>query len=149
MRSIVGDTSHKEWLWWAIDHHTGEFLVFHFGTREDKKPGQTVIFTPSVCYKHGIYSDHKYAYRSPVTEREVVTGKENTQKIERKHLSLRTWCSRLVRKGIHLSKDPHMHKIVIAVVITFWFFQIIIWQTTSFAHYSFIPFTRSRRIVHD
>jgi insertion element IS1 protein InsB len=59
--------------------------------------------------------------------REVVTGKENTQKIERKHMSLRTWCSRLVRKGIRFSKDPRMHKIVAALVINFWFFQRIIW----------------------
>ncbi|MDR3233510.1 MAG: hypothetical protein LBT46_07605 [Planctomycetaceae bacterium] len=32
-----------------------------------------------------------------------MVSKKNTQKIERKHLSLRTWCSRLVRKGIRFS----------------------------------------------
>jgi hypothetical protein len=32
---------------------------------------------------------------------------------KRKHLSLRTWCSRLVRKGIRFSKDLRLHKIVI------------------------------------
>ncbi|MDR2659298.1 MAG: IS1 family transposase [Spirochaetaceae bacterium] len=62
-----------------------------------------------------------------ITDSEVVTIKKNTQKIERKHLSLRTWCSRLVRKGIRFSKDPGMHKIVIALVINFWFFQRILW----------------------
>ena len=37
-------------------------------------------------------------------------GKE-VSKLERKHLSLRTWCARLVRKGIRFSKTAHMHKI--------------------------------------
>ncbi|MDR2660290.1 MAG: IS1 family transposase [Spirochaetaceae bacterium] len=59
-----------------------------------------------------MYFDNNFAYRSRITDSEVVTGKKNTQKIERKHLSLRTWCSRLVRKGIHFSKDPGTHKIV-------------------------------------
>jgi insertion element IS1 protein InsB len=87
------------------------------------------VFLPLyiLILKSALYSDHKYAYRSRVTGSEVVTGKETTQKIERKHLSLRTWCSRLVRKGIRFSKAHHMHKIVIALVINFWFFQRIFW----------------------
>jgi len=40
----------------------------------------------------------------------------------RKHLSLRTWCSRLVRKGIRLSKRHDMCRIVVALVKNFWFF---------------------------
>jgi insertion element IS1 protein InsB len=74
-----------------------------------------------------VYSDNNFAYQSRITDSEVVTGKKNTQKIERKHLSLRTWRSRLVRKGIRFSKDPNMHKIVVALVINFWFFQRILW----------------------
>ncbi|MDR2394217.1 MAG: IS1 family transposase [Treponema sp.] len=57
----------------------------------------------------------------------LLQPKENTQKIERRHRSLRTWCSRLVRKGIRFSKDPRMHKIVVALVITVWVFKRIIW----------------------
>jgi IS1 family transposase len=52
-----------------------------------------------------VYSDNNYAYRSHSTGNEAVTGEENTQKIERNHLSLRTWCSRLVRKDIRFSKE--------------------------------------------
>ena len=40
----------------------------------------------------------------------------NMQKIERKHLSLRTWCSRLVRKGIRFSKKRDMHRIVVRII---------------------------------
>jgi insertion element IS1 protein InsB len=40
-------------------------------------------------------------------------GKRNTQKIERKHLTLRTRIKRLVRKTIGFSKSIQMHDIVI------------------------------------
>ena len=28
------DKGHQIWLWWAIDHDTGEVIAFWFGTRE-------------------------------------------------------------------------------------------------------------------
>jgi IS1 family transposase len=37
-----------------------------------------------------VYTDNNTAYQSRVTNGKVVTGKKNTEKIERKHLSLRT-----------------------------------------------------------
>jgi IS1 family transposase len=40
----------------------------------------------------------------------------------RKHLSLRTWSARLMRKGIRFSKTAQMHKIVVALTINIWFF---------------------------
>ena len=33
MWRFVGDKSRQYWLWWAIDHNSGEPLAFHFGTR--------------------------------------------------------------------------------------------------------------------
>ena len=126
MWSFVGDKSHQYWLWWAIDHVTGEPLAFHFGTREYENLDELLALLKPFDIKV-VYSDNNFAYQSRVTNSKVVTGKENTQKTERKHLSLRTWCSRLVRKGIRFSKDHRMHKIVVALVINFWFFQRIIW----------------------
>jgi insertion element IS1 protein InsB len=126
MRGFVGDKSHQYWLWRAIDHNSGEPLAFHFGTREHGNPDELLSLLSPFDIKI-VYSDNNYAYRSRITNSEAVTGKENTQQIERKHLSLRTWCSRLVRKGICFSKDHRMHKIVVALVINFWFFQRIIW----------------------
>ncbi|MDR3109881.1 MAG: IS1 family transposase [Planctomycetaceae bacterium] len=41
------------------------------------------------------------------------------QKIERKHLSLRTWCSQLARKEARFSKAEQMHKICVGIVINF------------------------------
>jgi IS1 family transposase len=126
MWSFVGDKSHQYWLWWAIDHSTGEPLAFHFGTREYENLDELLSLLKPFDIKV-VYADNNFAYQSRVRSSEVVTGKENTQKIERKHLSLRTWCSRLVRKGIRFSKDHRMHKIVIALVINYWFFQRVIW----------------------
>jgi insertion element IS1 protein InsB len=74
-----------------------------------------------------VYSNNNFAYKPHITASEEVTGKQNTQKVERKHLSLRRRRSRLVRKGIRFSKDPRMHKIVVALVINFWFFQRNLW----------------------
>ena len=34
MWSFVHDKSQQYWLWWAIDHNTGEPLAYVFGTRE-------------------------------------------------------------------------------------------------------------------
>jgi insertion element IS1 protein InsB len=126
MWSFVGDKSHQYWLWWAIDHTTGEPLAFHFGTGEYENLDELLALLKPFDIKI-IYTDNNLAYQVRVRNSEVVTGKGNTQKIERKHLSLRTWCSRLMRKGIRFSKDHRMHKIVVALIINFWFFQRIIW----------------------
>ena len=56
-----------------------------------------------------VYADGNCAYKKHMSESTVITGKMNTQRIERKHLSLCTWCSRLVRKGIRFSRLHLMH----------------------------------------
>jgi insertion element IS1 protein InsB len=64
-----------------------------------------------------VYTDGNYAYYERFSP-EVLTGtKKNTQRIERKHLSVRTWCVRLVRKGIRFSKTEQMQRIVVALTI--------------------------------
>ncbi len=126
MWSFVHDKSHQCWLWWAIDHNTGEPLAFCFGTREHKNLDALIGLLSPFGIKV-VYADDNYAYKSRLTDSELITGKANTQKIERKHLSLRTWCSRLVRKSIRFSKDERLHIIAVALVINFWFFSRIVW----------------------
>ena len=46
-----------------------------------------------------------------------VPGKRNTQKIERKHLTLRARIKRLARKTICFSKSIQMHDIVIGLFV--------------------------------
>jgi len=125
MWSFVYDKSQQYWLWWAIDHNTGKPLAYCFGTREHKYLDE--LKTLLKDFNIGtVYADENYAYKSRITESKVVSGKRNTQTIERKHLSLRTWCSRLVRKGIRFSKSHLMHRIVVGMVINHWFFDRIL-----------------------
>lgn len=122
MWSFVHDKSQQYWLWWAIDHNTGEPLAYCFGTRKHKYPDE-LLELPADFNINIIYSDDNYAYKSHITNSEVITGKRKTQRIERKHLSLRTWCSRLVRKGIRFSKSYLMHRVVVGLVINFHFYK--------------------------
>jgi insertion element IS1 protein InsB len=68
------------------------------------------------------YTDGNYAYYERFSPEVLTVMKKNTQKTERKHLSLRTRCARLVRRGIRFSKTERMRKIVVSLVINVWFF---------------------------
>jgi IS1 family transposase/transposase-like protein len=102
MWRFAGDKSRRYWLWWAVDHDTGEPLAFRFGAREYENPDELLALLRPFDINM-VYSGNNSAGRPLVTGSEAVADKENTQKTERKHLSLRTWCSRLVRKGIRFS----------------------------------------------
>ena len=68
-----------------------------------------------------VYTDGNYEYYERFSSEVLSVTKRNTQRIERKHLSLRTWCARLVRNGIRFSRTEQMHKIVVALTINVWF----------------------------
>lgn len=122
MWSFVHDKKQQYWLWWAIDHTTGTPFAFCFGSRKHCNLDKLLeLLRPFNISR--FYSDDNWAYHEKIDSEKLYTGKRNTQKIERKHLSLRTWCSRLVRKGLRFSKSHLMHKIVVGLVINFWFFN--------------------------
>jgi insertion element IS1 protein InsB len=121
MWSFYHDKKHQIWLWWAIDYDTGEAVAYWFGAREHGNLDK--LFELLSPLEIGIvYTDGNDAYDDRLDPETLVVSKKNTQKIERKHLSLRTWCSRLVRKGIRFSKTERMHKIVIGLAINVWYF---------------------------
>jgi insertion element IS1 protein InsB len=116
MWSFYHDKTHEIWLWWAIDHESGETIAFWFGTREHEHLDKLLeLLKPLNLGK--VYTDGNYAYYERFSSEVLVVTKKNTQKIERNHLSLRTWSTRLVRKGIRFSKTAQMHKIGIALII--------------------------------
>jgi insertion element IS1 protein InsB len=124
MWSFYHDKGKQIWLWWAIDHDTGEVIAYWFGTREHNNLDKLLeLLSPLDIDK--VYSDGNYAYFERFSSDALVVSKKNLQKIERKHLSLRTWCSRLVRKGIRFSKTEQMHKIVVGLAINVWYFGYI------------------------
>ena len=63
------------------------------------------------------YTDHWGAYTRHLDSDVHSSGKRNPQKIERKHLTLRTRIKRLVRKTISFSKSTQMHDLVIGLFV--------------------------------
>ena len=72
------------------------------------------------------YTDDWGAYKRHLPSEQQVVGKANTQKIERKHLTLRTRIKRLVRKTICFSKLEIMHDIVIGLFINRYEFGVFV-----------------------
>jgi insertion element IS1 protein InsB len=63
------------------------------------------------------YTDDWGAYERKLPESQHTISKSNTQKIERKHLTLRTRIKRLARKTICFYNIEKMHDIVIGLFI--------------------------------
>ena len=116
MWSYVGKKANQRWLWHAIDHHTGKVLAYVLGDRKDN----VFLKLKELLEPFGIrqfYTDDWGAYGRHLPPENHVIGKRNTQKIERKHLTLRTRIKRLTRKTICFSKLEKMHDIVIGLFI--------------------------------
>jgi IS1 family transposase len=116
MWSFVGKKKEPRWLWHAIDHGTGAVLAYVFGRRQD----EVFLRLKALLEPFGIrryHTDHWGAYTRHLDPEEHNPGKHNTQKIERKHLTIRTRMKRLVRKTICFSKSTQMHDIVIGLFV--------------------------------
>jgi insertion element IS1 protein InsB len=114
--SFVGSKAHQRWLWYAIDQATGKILAYVLGNRKD----EAFIKLKALLEPFGItrfYTDDWGAYERHLESENHIIGKENTQKIERKNLTLRTRIKRLVRKTICFSKKILMHDIIIGLFI--------------------------------
>ena len=116
MWSYVGKKSKQRWLWHAIDHASGQVLAYAFGNRTDS----VFLQLKNLLKPFGIkkfFTDDWGAYTRHLTHEEHEIGKRNTQRIERKHLTLRTRIKRLARKTICFSKMELLHDIVIGLFI--------------------------------
>jgi insertion element IS1 protein InsB len=114
MRSFYRDKKHQIWLWRAIGHGNGEVIAFWFGAGERKNLDRLLELLKPLNIGD-VYTDGNYAYCERFPPEVLTVTKKNTQKIERKHLSWRTWCARLARKGLRFTE--RMHKIVVALTI--------------------------------
>jgi insertion element IS1 protein InsB len=88
MWSFVGRNGCQRWLWHAIDHHSGAMLAYVLGTHTD----QVCLELQRLLAPFGItrfYTDNWGTYQRHLTPEQHVIGKKYTQKIERKHLTLR------------------------------------------------------------
>jgi len=97
-------------------HHTGKVLAYVFGRRKDEVCLQLkALLEPFRLTRY--YTDYWGAYTRHLDPDVHSPGKRNTQKIERKHLTLRTRMKRLVRKTICFSKTTQMHDIVLGLFV--------------------------------
>src|SRR5215475_12546515 len=116
MWSFVGKKKEPRWLWHAIDHRSGQVLAYVLGRRKD----EVFLQLKALLEPFGITrydTDNWGAYTRHLDPDEHWPGKRNTQKIERKHLALRTRIKRLARKTIRFSKSIQMHDIVIGLFV--------------------------------
>jgi insertion element IS1 protein InsB len=116
MWSFVGKKKEPRWLWHAMDHRNGKVLAYVFGRRKD----EVFLKLKALLEPFGImryYTDYWGTYTRHLHADEHQPGKRHTQKIERKHLTLRTRIKRLARQTICFSKSIQMHDIVIGLFV--------------------------------
>ena len=112
--SFVGAKDTTRWLWHASDHHTGRVLAYVVG------PWKDAVFRilKALLASFGItryYTDKAGVYQRHLPPEQHTVGKLTMQKIERKHLTLRTRLKRLARKTLCFSRSCRMHDLLIGL----------------------------------
>ena len=125
MWSFVGNKGNQRWLWHALDRRSGKVLAYVFGRRKDEvflelKRLLEPFGIPKYC------TDEWGAYERHIPPEQHEVGKRKTQRIERKHLTLRTRIKRLARKTICFSRSEEMHDIVIGLFINRYEFGVVV-----------------------
>jgi insertion element IS1 protein InsB len=114
MWSFIGAKATARWLWHAIDHHTGRVLAYVVGTRKDAVFLKLQALLASFGITH-FYTDKAGVYQRHLPPEQHTVGKLLMQKIERKHLTLRTRLKRLARKTLCFSRSRVMHDLLIGL----------------------------------
>lgn len=116
MWSFVQSKKQQRWLWHAIDHRSGAVLAYVLASHEDAALKQLQQLLAPFAIER-FYTDSWGAYLRLLESQKHTVGKANTQRIERKHLTLRTRIKRLARKTICFSKSVWLHDVVIGLFI--------------------------------
>jgi insertion element IS1 protein InsB len=120
--SYVGAKDNQRWLWYALERMTGVVLAFVFGRRTDET--FKVLLGKLGHFKiDRYYTDDWKSYSKYLPAHKHVISKRYTQRIENKHLTLRTRIKRLARKTICFSKSEELHDGVIGMFINKHCFQ--------------------------
>jgi insertion element IS1 protein InsB len=111
MWSFVGAKARARWLWQAIDYHTGRVLAYVVGTRKDAVFLKLKTLLASFDITR-YYTDKAGVYQRYLPPSQHTVGKVTMQKIERKHLTIRTRLKRLARKTLCFSRSCVMHDLI-------------------------------------
>ena len=104
----------ERWLWHALDHRTGRVLAYVVGARKDA----VFLKLQTLLVPFGItryYTDKAGVYQRHLPPAQHTVGKLTMQKIERKHLTLRTRLKRLARKTLCFSRSRVMHDLLVGL----------------------------------
>ena len=98
----------------ALDHHTGRVLAYVVGPRKDTVFLKlTALLAPIGITRY--YTDKAGVSRRHLPPEQHTVGKLTMQKIERKHLTLRTRLKRFARKTLCFSRSHLMHDLLIGL----------------------------------
>ncbi|MGF1458778.1 MAG: IS1 family transposase, partial [Leptolyngbyaceae cyanobacterium] len=106
----------QRWLWHVIDHRTGDVLAYVLAPPEDQAL-EALMDRLNPFGFQPVYTDAWGTFLRFLEPEQHTVGKTYTQRIERKHLTLRTRIKRLARKTICFSKPVLMHDTVIGLFI--------------------------------
>jgi insertion element IS1 protein InsB len=114
MWSYVEAKATAWWLWHALDPRTGRVIAYVVGSRKDA----TFLKLRALLVPFGntrYYTDKAGVYQRHLPPGQHTGGKLVMQKIERKHLTLRTRLKRLARKTLCCSRSRIMHDLLIGL----------------------------------
>ena len=109
----------KLWIWKALDHHTGQWLDWACG-RRDQTTLKTLVdrLAPWDVKRYG--TDRWATYASVIPQDNLLQSQATTHDIERNHGRQRHWFGRFKRKSIMVSKSKEMVDLTMALFAKFW-----------------------------
>ena len=121
--SFVRCKKAQRWRWWVEDARTGQVAAFVFGRRTHATFRRllAVLAQAGWAVEQG-FTDAWGADEACLPAEQRQTGKGPMQRLERKHLPLRTRLKRLMRKTICFSKKQFFHDGLITLFIVHFFF---------------------------
>jgi len=121
--SFVRCKRQQRWLWWVEDAATGQVVAFVFGRRTHATFRRLLAVLAAAGWAvETWFTDAWGAYAACLSAEQRQTGKAPMQRLERKHLTLRTRLKRLTRPTICFSKKQFFHDGLITLFIFHFFF---------------------------
>jgi len=121
--SFVRRKKGQRWRWWVEDAATGRILAFVFGRRTHATFRRLLAVLNTAGWQvERWFTDAWQAYEACLPAEQHQVGKPAMQRLERKHLTLRTRLKCLARKTICFSKKQFFHDGLITLFIFHFFF---------------------------
>ncbi len=111
-----GQSEGTGWLWHALEHHTGRVLAYVVGSRKAAVFLKLQALLAPFSITH-YYTDKAGVYQRHLPSAQHTVWKLTMQKIERKHLTLRTRLKRLARKTLCFSRSRIIHDLLIGLYL--------------------------------